>query len=166
MREYLTILIQRLRSRLSLRVVATTLVTALSLAVIGGFAVLTTTSLGCGPASRLGLKGISSHCRTTAVVIPLASPTPTPSVFPTFRPPVQETPSPIPPATPPVSAPLPTSGPGAPYIGPASSAFPPFTFPASSGGVASGTYPLSCRLPVYAGPPGSGGFIQFPSGTF
>jgi hypothetical protein len=32
--------------------------------------------------------------------------------------------------------------------------------------VASGKYPLSCRLPVYAGPPGSGGFIQFPGGSF
>lgn len=77
------------------------------------------------------------------------------------------------PASPPYGNPA--SG---PYPLPASPPFPPQANPASPSGVYPPFYPpasyrsdvstraLDCRLPVYAGPPGSGGFIVFPGGTF
>jgi hypothetical protein len=135
----------------ALRIVATTLVTALTIALIGAVAILTTTSLGCGPAPKLGLKGIANRCKTVAGLAPVASPTFSPRSNPT-----------------PTSAyPPPASGPHPPSTGLVSSAYPPFSPPVSNGGgLAVPTYPLTCRLPVYAGPPGSGGFIQFPAGTF
>jgi hypothetical protein len=64
-------------------------------------------------------------------------------------------------------------------VGPASQGEPAYSFPGSSsqfppysgpnGPASAGTpprYAISCRLPVYAGPPGSGGFISFPEATF
>ena len=59
----------------------------------------------------------------------------------------------------------PASGPYPPQAYPASASYPPFYPPASSGPVGA-TLPIDCRLPVTAGPPGSGGFIAFPGGTF
>jgi hypothetical protein len=47
-----------------------------------------------------------------------------------------------------------------------SSAYPPYFPPSSASGTFRPTIALNCRLPVYAGPPGSGGFIQFPGNTF
>jgi hypothetical protein len=61
----------------------------------------------------------------------------------------------------------PASGPFPPQGNPASpsGAYPPFYPPASYGNSVS-TMTLNCRLPVFAGGPGSGGFIVFAGGTF
>jgi hypothetical protein len=93
---------------------------------------------------------------------------PTPSGIPTitaigntasFSPPLFHTPS-VPPA------PTPASAGAFPPVGfPATGSYPPFYPPATAGSTY--TIPsLNCRLPVYAGGPGSGGFIVFPGGTF
>jgi hypothetical protein len=149
--------LQALRAR---PVVAAILVTVLSLAIIGGV-LLTTTSLGCGPAQKLGLKGILSHCKVSgSTVATITSPSPFPSPY---------SPPPSAPYSPPASAPYspPASGPVPPDNGgPASGSYPPFNPPASSGGQNNPSFPLNCRLPVYAGPPGSGGFVVYPGGTF
>lgn len=132
-------------------------ISVLSLALIGG-AVLLTTPLRCGPGRALGL---SSGCINVGVVA--RKPTPTPSPYGN-----------------PASGPYPTySNPASgPYPNPASGSFPPTAYPASGSyppfyppatNAAGGNVPtrsLDCRLPVYAGPPGSGGFIVFPGGSF
>jgi hypothetical protein len=150
-------MIGRLRGFVAPRVLATTLVTALTLTLIVGVVVLTTTALGCGPAAKLGLKGISTHCKTVAnevaVTSPIANPTGTSST-PTSLPLPSDEPSPVPSPTP-------------PFGNPVSQAYPPFAAPVSNGtGPAIATVPLTCRLPVYAGTYGSGAFIQFPGGSF
>lgn len=129
-------------------------VSVLSLLVLGT-AITFTTPLRCGPARALGLKGIANGCITTGAVAAKPSPTPTPT--PAFSNPVS---NPFPPDN------NPTSGPFPPVGYPVSGAYPPF-YPPVSPGFASVPYPtLNCRLPVYAGPPGSGGFIVFPGGSF
>lgn len=157
--------IARLQSFRDRPVVAAVLVSAITLVLVGGV-VLSTTSLGCGPANRLGIKGLS-HCKTTSNLIALnPSPGPTPTAVPTDNSPYS------PPATPPYSPPAsppnnPPTGPIPPTTGPASGAYPPFAAPASGpGGGSIPSLALSCRLPVYVGPPGSGGFITNPGGTF
>jgi hypothetical protein len=146
-------LMQRLRRS---PVIATIVVTALTLVLVGGV-VLTMTSAGCGPANALGLKALANRCGTGHPTA--AKPSPSPSPYPT--PTAFETPSPVypsPPAPPPVSPPNPPVG------GPGSPAYPDVV-DASPG---SGHFPtgLSCRLPVYVGQSGSGGFIVFPGGDF
>jgi hypothetical protein len=136
--------------------VAAILVSVLTLVLIGGV-VLTTTSLGCGPAQKLGLKAITSNCKTLGSLAARPTPTPSEIPFPTFnsQPPPDPNPNPA-------SAPEPIP----PAVNPASPSgvYPPFYPPASSAG---DPHPvLSCRLPVFVGPPGSGGFIVFPGATF
>jgi hypothetical protein len=135
------------------KVIAAVAITVLTMAVIGVL-VVTLTPLGCGPGNAIGMKSVSGRCAKPVG----ARPSPYPS-------PIQWTPYPFRPLpdpsyTPPASAPVP------PDSRPASAAYPPF-FPASS---ASGTFTpatsLNCRLPVYAGQSGSGGFIVFPGSTF
>jgi len=158
------------RSLRSTKVLASVLVGVLTLAVIG-VVLVTMTPLGCG----VGLKTLSNRCATY-----VASTIPSPSPFPSAKPgaPPPYTPPASAPYQPPASAPYyppasapyypPASGPIPPDGGPASAAYPPF-YPPSSGPSGTDFVPalsLSCRLPVYAGPPGSGGFIVFPGGTF
>jgi hypothetical protein len=147
------------RSSRSRTVVAGILVSALTLVLIGGV-ILTTTSLGCGPAQKLGLKAITSNCKTLESVAARIGPTPSGSPF--FA-----SPSPIFEPNRPDRSPSPTSEPTPPTINPASPSgvYPAFFPPASAPG---DPHPLtlSCRLPVFAGPPGSGGFIVFPGATF
>ena len=151
-----------MRNLRSTKVLASVLVGVLTLAVIG-VVLATMTPVGCG----LGLKTLSNRCANF-----VASTIPTPSPFPSAKPgaPPPYTPPASAPYYPPASAPYypPASGPIPPDIGPSSYAYPPF-IPASSGPSGTDFAPalsLSCRLPVYAGPPGSGGFIVFPGGTF
>lgn len=139
------------------------MVTALTLAVIG-VVLVAMTPIGCGPANALKIKSISNRCVSWQTGGVVTTPTPTPTTFfgptatPTFEP---YTPPASPPYTPPASGPFP------PDSGPASGAYPPFIPPASgSGGSTVPGLALNCRLPVYVGPPGSGGFIVFPGGNF
>src|SRR2546425_2264951 len=135
-------------------------VSALSLLVILS-AITFTPPLRCGPARALGVKNISSGCITVGSVGIKPSPT---GFFGN-----------------PASSGLgnPASGAFPPDNNPFSGAFPPQGNPASPGGPYPPFYPpvspgldtvarprLDCRLPVYAGPPGSGGFIVFPGATF
>ncbi|HEX9098372.1 MAG TPA: hypothetical protein VF956_02665 [Candidatus Dormibacteraeota bacterium] len=155
--------------------IAGIVLTAVTVVLIGGV-VLTMTSAGCGPANALGLKGIANRCAaSTAARI---SPSALPSGRPTNS--ISSTPS-APPIVPPASQPYPppASQPypppaSQPYPPPASAAFPPNydpgspAYPTVADASGSGGAPASvnCRLPVYVGPPGSGGFIVFPGNTF
>ena len=135
-------------------------VTLLSLVVVAS-AITMTTPLRCGPAKALGLKSIASSCITVGSLAQRPSPTPTP-----FYPPPAS--GPIPPYSNPYSPPdyNPASGAYPPVGYPASGAYPPFYPPVSPGFGGAPRPPLDCRLPVYAGPPGSGGFIVFPGASF
>ena len=139
------------------RVIAITLVTLLTLGVVG-VVVATTTSVGCSFTKSLAVR--SKQCAAAPVaIVGQPSPTARPSAF-------QPIPSPEPPYDPGTSSNPPYnpgSSAGEPFIGPGSGSYPPLANPSSSG---SPTVALSCRLPVYAGGPGSGGFIVFPGGTF
>lgn len=152
-------MMSRLQSLRSRQTVAAIVITALTLVVVGGL-ILSTTSVGCGPAQKLGLKGVLSHCKVSGQLAANQSPgtgSPGPTSTPTgsYAAPSSE------PFTPPAS------GPNPPDTGSASPPFPPFSTPVSgSGGFAVPGRVLSCRLPVYVGPPGSGGFISFPGGNF
>src|SRR6266850_1521656 len=144
------------------RVMAITLVTLLTLGIVG-VVVATTTSVGCSLTRSLAVK--SKQCLTTPVAI-VGSPTPSagsqPSNFPTPVPPMESSPSSNPPNNPGASSYPPYDPAASPGAVPGS--YPPLAGPASgpnTPGVA-----LSCRLPIYAGGPGSGGFIVFPGGTF
>jgi hypothetical protein len=122
-------------------------------------AITVTTPLRCGPAKAFGLTGISSGCATVGAVgiRPSTSGTPGPYGNPASGPYNY-------PASPPIGNPAsccPTlTG------NPASGSYPPFYPPASAGFDTVSRPALDCRLPVFAGPPGSGGFIVFPGGSF
>jgi hypothetical protein len=124
-------------------------------------AITVTTPLRCA----FGLKGIASGCKTVGTVAIKPNPS---------------GPGNYPPVGNPASGPIgnPASGPG-PDNNPFSGPYPPQGNPASPGGPYPPFYPpvspglptgprptLDCRLPVYAGQPGSGGFIVFPGGNF
>jgi len=132
-------------------------------------AITVTTPLRCGPAKALGLTRIESGCVTVGSVgiRPVNRGGSTPSGYPT------PAPYPNPASAPfgnPASGPYPPDGNPAsccPPVGyPASGTYPPFYPPASAGYDFSNRPVLNCRLPEYAGPPGSGGFIVFPGGAF
>lgn len=151
---------ERLRS-IRTRPLLAVSISVLSLAVIGGAALLTT-PLRCGPGRALGL---SSGCVTVGGVAGKPSPTRNPASgpYPTYSYPASG------PFPNPASGPdgNPASGPYPPTAYAASGSYPPFYPPATS--ASGGTLPtrsLDCRLPVYAGPPGSGGFVVFPGGSF
>jgi len=148
-------MISRLKSLRGRRAVAAILVTAVTLLLIGGV-ILTTTTIGCGPAQTLGLKGLATRCSFSPTAVVLTTPSPlakgTPPDFP-YTPP--------PPFTPPPSAPVPVV---ISDSGPASGAYPPFVDSATSGNPVAEA--MSCRLPVYVGPAGSGGFIVYPGGSY
>ena len=146
-------------------IAAVATVTVVTLGVIG-VVLLSTTPLGCGPAKALHMKVSSSHCVTVAQS--LTSPSPafpavTPSPAPSFAPP-SPTDSSFPPPASQNPFPPPASGNQNPYPGGASAGFPAFTGPAS--GSTPPGLALNCRLPIFAGGPGSGGFIVFPNGNF
>lgn len=148
------------RNQAGARVAAAALVTVVTAAVIGGALVFTTT-LACGPAGKAGLQ-LRQCARPVA-----ARGSPTPFQFPSPSPTAKnDSASPSPQQASPSSAP--STGPTPPTgNGPASGAYPPFEPPSTgSNGLALPGVALSCRLPVYAGPPGSGGFIVFPGGNF
>ncbi len=145
-----------LGSRLQ-RIVAAATVTVVTLAVIG-VVLVTTTPLGCGPLKSMHLKVSSRQCLTVAQNLSSptpAFPTPTPFVQPSptsdsYPPPASQNPYPQPAS----DNPFPGSGSGSPsFTGPLSGTGPP-------------AIGLNCRLPIFAGGPGSGGFILFPNGNF
>jgi hypothetical protein len=163
-------LIGTLRER---RVVAAALLTAVTLVLVAAVT-LTTTSLGC----RFGIKS-TYRCASPVAAVSNVSPLPTPTFsIPTPQPTFVPNPNPPPasnPYTAPASNPFPYPATGAnppfnpgasganAYYPPDSASVPPFSGGASSSGPA---LALSCRLPVYAGGPGSGGFVIFPGSTF
>jgi len=146
----------------SRQILAGVVVTVVTLAVIG-VVLVAMTPVGCGPANAMGLKSIANRCKSQAVAA-LRSPSPSPFALPTPSPRPYSPPASAP-YNPPASQPYypPASG---PYYPPSSPSYPPFYPPSSGAGPITLPIQLSCTLPVYAGPPGSGGFISFPSGTF
>jgi hypothetical protein len=118
-------------------------------------AITITTPLRCGPARALGLKNIASGCVTVSTV---STPRPV-AIIPTPTSP-HATGTEPPPFGNPASGAYPQGNPASP-----SGTYPPFYNPGPNGSVDT-PLPLDCRLPVYAGPPGSGGFIVFPGGSF
>ena len=160
-------LIRMLQSR---RALAAILVTAVTLLLVGGV-LLVTTSFGCSPANQMGVK--ISHCITSSAVAVRTTPSPTEwPAKPGYVPPPTYNPYPNPATSyPPYSNPA-SNNP--PYTNPASGYPPqsvitsgtsePFYPPISGGGPPA--HPLSCKLPMYAGPPGSGGFVVLPQGNF
>jgi len=148
----------------SRQVIAGVLVSVVTLAVIG-VVLMAMTPVGCGPANAMGIKSIANRCKTQAVAA-LRSPSPSPFGIPTPNPPPYTPPS-SPPYNPPESPPYypPAS---APYYPPSTPPYAPFYPPSSGvgGGPVIPPIQLTCTLPIYAGPPGSGGFISFPVGNF
>lgn len=143
------------------RVWAAILVTVISLLLIGSV-MLVTTSVGCDAGSRLGLK--MSRCTATSTSQHLTTPTPT------FHPPTATSQPVAPPATNPASSYPPNTNPASGYppnANPGSASPPqdPFFGPASGVSGPPGLN-LNCRLPVYAGGSGSGGFVLFPGANF
>src|SRR5689334_6727132 len=150
------------------RWVTVIVVCAVTLGAVGAVLV-TTTSFGCTASNKLGVKNVRCVAQVAALTTPTPFSTSRPTVSAPATPRGEQSSSPTPPLSPATatpSAPQLTNG-TLPIVGPLSSAYPPFQ-PGSS--TASGAFvpdiPLTCRLPVYAGPPGSGGFIQFPGGNF
>ena len=148
-------LLGRIQSIFRNRPVLAVAVSVVSLLLLTS-AITITTPLRCGPARALGLTNIASGCVTVGAVLsgrPLAiNPSPTsPHAIGTEPPPTGN----------PASGPYPPQGNGTSPGGP----YPAFYAPASNGSVIT-PLPLDCRLPVYAGPPGSGGFVVFPGGSF
>lgn len=152
------------------RPVLAAVVTAVSLVLLGTI-VVAATPLRCGPAGAFGFKKVYG-CPATMVA---AGTSPTPWVSKPGSgnyPPVGNPASGYPPDNNPASSIYP------PYGNPASGAFPP----QGNGASPSGPYPpfyaptstsgpvsplaIDCRLPVYAGQSGSGGFLVFPGSTF
>ena len=154
------------------RPVLAAVVTAVSLVLLGTV-VVAATPLRCGPAGAFGFKNVYG-CPGTMVAANANTisrlPTPQPYGYPSA--------SGFPPSGNPASGPYPNPASGYPYGNPASGAFPP----QGNGASPSGPYPpfyaptsngspvsplaIDCRLPVFAGPPGSGGFIVFPGSSF
>ena len=139
-------------------------VTAVSLLLIGTV-VVSATPLRCGPAGALGFKNVYGCPGTTVAVANRMSPLPKPQPYgypaSGFYSPVANPASGYPPDGNPASGSYPPQGNTASPSGP----YPPFYPPASNGSPAT-SLAIDCRLPVYAGPPGSGGFVVFPGSTF
>ena len=136
------------------RITSAVVVTAVTLALVG-IAVLATTPLGCGPANAMHVKFQAARCETVASLqSPSASNFPTPTPRPTSSSPFPE------PAS---SYPIPDPA-SSTYDPNASSNTFPYFDPAS--GVAPASLAMNCRLPIFAGGSGSGGFIVFPGGSF
>lgn len=144
---------------------AAILVTAITLILVGGV-IAATTSAGCNAANKVGLKmsRCTSSTSTAQHLVPVVK-TPTPYPYPAPQPA-----SNYPPATQPASNYPPNTNPASgypPYSNPGSSSPPqdPFFGPASGVGGPPGLN-LNCRLPLYAGGTGSGGFVLFPGANF
>lgn len=142
-------------------------VSVLSLFVIAS-AVTFTTPLRCGPAKAFGLTRIASGCTTVAALTHRPSTTPTPN-YQVVNPNPQS--GPFPPVNNPYSCcPQPDGNPASgayPPMGyPASGSYPPFYPPASTSADWASRPRLDCRLPVFAGGTGSGGFIVYPGASF
>jgi hypothetical protein len=156
-----------MRSLRSKKVIAAVALTALTIAVIG-VVLLTLTPIGCEPGNAIGLKSTSNRCPPLVA----AKPSPFYSPYPSAKPGWQPNPPPYsPPASEPYNPPTPppprpTGTPIPPENGPASAAYPPFFPAATSSGVFTPALPLNCRLPIYVGQNGSGGFIVFPGSTY
>jgi hypothetical protein len=142
------------------RGVAAALVTVLTFAVIG-VVLVAATPIGCGPARAVGFKTIATCGRSVAAHSPAPSPFLSPSPLPTETFAASPEPSPSPSATPSGGEPVNPADPGA------TAAYPPFD-PGVSGpnGTVVAGVQLNCRLPIFVGPPGSGGFIVFPGDQF
>lgn len=129
-----------------------TAVTVVTVALAAGV-FLAITPTGCKLSGRCNSSLVASTHSPTPLGPPFQlgsprttpySPLPTPSFEPT---------------------PSPTRNPSyPPYEYPSTSGLPPIYPDASSAWSSAGI--LSCRLPVYSGGPGSGGFITFPDGTY
>ncbi len=138
---------------------AAVLVTTVTLGAIGTVLVVTTPA-GCRLARNAGVHLNGANCQKPpqAQVFPTPTYSPTPFQVPPSNP---ANPSPVYPSPTPPDL----HAPGAPpYLYETASASYPPTYAVASG--FDNSIPLSCRLPLYAGGPGSGGFLVFPDRTF
>ncbi len=155
--------------------VVLTLVTVVAI----GAVLAVTTSTGCRMAQNAGLHLNAAKCQNPSRVAGIPSQIPTPSPIQTGRPspslPGEPSPSPSPSPTAvgsPSPSPSASNVPHNPALPPyefdagTSGAYPPPTYPAPSGLGQPDNVGLSCRLPIYSGGPGSGGFLVFPDRTF
>src|SRR6266852_1411643 len=141
------------------RIVAAASVTVLTLAVIG-VVLVASTPLGCGPAKALHIKLSPTRCANVASTNSSPSPTLSPFPEPTANPNPEPASNPFPePASNPGPFPQPASN---PFPDNSSGVFPPFAPGASPGSSQGPGLALNCRLPIFAGGPGSGGFIAYP----
>src|SRR5438445_3288952 len=151
---------------------AAVMVTLITL-VTAGTIVVVATPQGCRLAQNAGFRLAGSKCQASQL---LAVTSPTPG-FPTsgpYSPPSSGENSP--PYSPPASVSYPTPTPNYNPNVPHDPSLPPYEFDVGSGAYAP-AYPevpsgfaspssFSCRLPIYANGPGSGGFLVFPDRTF
>ena len=137
-------------------VVGVTLLTVL----LGVGVAVTATPAGCG----LGLRFNASCSNKTAAVV---TPSPRNSTPPYVYSPPPASSLPSSPSVSPTALPSPTHNPALPpYEYDASQAYVPQYSFASAGEPMPADINLTCRLPIYAGPSGSGGFIVYPDRTF
>jgi hypothetical protein len=143
--------------------VATIVVTSLTLVLVGGV-VLATTKLGCSPTNQLGMK--LAQCVPTRNTAARTSPVPIYKAYPSAG----SGGTPSAPSGNPVSSYPPDQGTTTSYPPPqggtisSSGQIPQAPFYSSASGPSAPN--LTCTLPVFAGPPGSGGFVSFPGGGF
>lgn len=147
----------------STQVVASVVIIGVT-AVVIAVSLAATTPIGCGPANALGLKSLSKHCLATQTGFVYATPSPSPYLGKGGK---LYDPNATPPPYSPPPVPSPTPAPVIPpNLSPSGQAYPPYFPPLVNSGKMATPLALNCRLPVYAGQPGSGGFIAFPDGTF
>ena len=151
---------------------AAVLVTVVALGTVGTILVVTTPA-GCRLAQNAGLHLTGANCQNPRAAVFTPTPSPTASAAPTpggtAIPTQGAFPSPLP---------IPTANPNVPH----DPSLPPYQFDAGRSAAYPPTYPaasdlassfgstdsttFSCRLPIYAGGPGSGGFLVLPDRTF
>jgi hypothetical protein len=158
--RFVTEFLRRIKAPWWALAIAASLVTM----TLAGTVVVLVTPAGCRAAHNIGLQVNAARCANTissSGVAGLASPSPSSAAYAT---PPSFSPRPTTTTTSPSAPPQPTPSPLPPYEYPTSSALPP------NASVTSNPQPvdfvLSCRLPIYQGQPGSGGFIVFPAGSY
>ncbi len=148
---------------------AATLLTLVTLATIGAV-LMVATPTGCRLAQNAGFRIAGAKCQKAPPLAVITSPpfSPIPSQSPPVFPSPSNFPSPVYP-----SPTYPSPNPGVPH----DPSLPPYQFDTGTSGAYPPTYPgpsgstpdavaFSCRLPIFNGGPGSGGFLVFPDRSF
>jgi hypothetical protein len=148
---------------------AAALLTIVTLATIGAVVIVATPS-GCRLAQKAGFRIAGARCQNAPPVAVITNPpfSPIPATTEPVVAPPTTFPSPVYP-----SPAYPSPNPGVPH----DPSLPPYQFDTGTSGAYPPSYPepsgstpdalaFSCRLPIYNGGPGSGGFLVFPDRSF